>query len=112
MNFVFPEVALYLYEATFGHVCFGHLLSLLNPWLIIEMQPALFYRYYFDRCFHLNIFPICFNLFCFFFLLLFLFLKRWMFYYIDQPHTPSFPIGLVKTVSDVIVRSVETGLGR
>ena len=26
-----------------------------------------------------------------------------MFYYIDQPRTPSFPIGLVKTESDVIV---------
>ena len=35
-----------------------------------------------------------------------------MFYYIDQPRTPSFPIGLVKTESDFIVRSVETGLGR
>ena len=35
-----------------------------------------------------------------------------MFYYIDQPCTPSFPIGLVKTESDFIVRSVETGLGR
>ena len=35
-----------------------------------------------------------------------------MFYYINQPRTPSFPIGLVKTESDIIVRSVETGLGR
>ena len=35
-----------------------------------------------------------------------------MFYYIDQPCTPSFSIGLVKTESDFIVRSVETGLGR
>ena len=35
-----------------------------------------------------------------------------MFYYIDQHHTPSFPIGLVKTISDFTVRSVETGLGR
>ena len=42
-----------------------------------------------------------------------------MFYYIDQPRTqprtPSFPIGLDKTESEVvseIVRSVETGLGR
>ena len=26
-----------------------------------------------------------------------------MFYYIDQPRAPSFPIGLVKTESDVIV---------
>ena len=34
-----------------------------------------------------------------------------MFYYIDQTHTPSFPIGLVKT-SDFIVRSAETDLGR
>ena len=35
-----------------------------------------------------------------------------MFYYIDQLRTPSFPIGLVKTESGFIVRSVETGLGR
>ena len=35
-----------------------------------------------------------------------------IFYYINQPHTPSFSIGLVKTKSDFIVRSVETGLGR
>ena len=35
-----------------------------------------------------------------------------MFYYIDQTRTQSFPIGLVKTESDFIVRSVETGLGR
>ena len=35
-----------------------------------------------------------------------------MLYYIDQPHTLSFPIGLVKTESDFIVRTVETGLGR
>ena len=34
-----------------------------------------------------------------------------MFYYIDQLRTPSFPIGLVKTESDV-VRSVEIDLGR
>ena len=34
-----------------------------------------------------------------------------MFYYIDQTHIPSFPIGIIKT-SDFIVRSVETGLGR
>ena len=34
-----------------------------------------------------------------------------MFYYIEQSHTPSFPIELVKTKSDFIVRSVETGLG-
>ena len=33
----------------------------------------------------------------------------WMFYYINQPHTPSFPISLVKTESDFIVRSVKTG---
>ena len=32
--------------------------------------------------------------------------------YIDQLCTPSFPIGLVKTESGFIVRSVETGLGR
>ena len=32
-------------------------------------------------------------------------------FYIDQLHTPSFPIGLVKTESDFTVRSVETGLG-
>ena len=35
-----------------------------------------------------------------------------MFHYIDQPRTPPFPIGLVKTTSDFNVRSVETGLGR
>ena len=35
-----------------------------------------------------------------------------MFYYINQLCTPSFPIGLVKSKSDSIVRSVETGLGR
>ena len=35
-----------------------------------------------------------------------------MFNYIDQAHTPSFPIGLVKTESDFTVKSVETGLGR
>ena len=35
-----------------------------------------------------------------------------MFYYINRPCTPSFPIGLGKTESDVIVRSVETGLVR
>ena len=34
-----------------------------------------------------------------------------MFSYIDQPRTLSFPIGLFKTKSDFIVRSVETGLG-
>ena len=31
---------------------------------------------------------------------------------IDQLRTPSFPIGLVKTESGFILRSVETGLGR
>ena len=35
-----------------------------------------------------------------------------MFYYIYQPHTPSFPVWLVKTKSHFIFRSVETGLGR
>ena len=35
-----------------------------------------------------------------------------MFCYIDQPHTLSFPVGLAKTESGFIVRSVETGLGR
>ena len=35
-----------------------------------------------------------------------------MFYYIDQPCTPSLPIGLFKTKSDFIVRSAETGLGK
>ena len=34
-----------------------------------------------------------------------------MFYYIDQPRTPSFPIGLVKSEYDLFVGSVETGLG-
>ena len=33
-------------------------------------------------------------------------------FYIDQLRTPIFPIGLVKTESDLIVRSFETGLGR
>ena len=33
-------------------------------------------------------------------------------YYIDQFRTPSFPIGLAKTESGFIVRSVEIGLGR
>ena len=33
-------------------------------------------------------------------------------FYIYQLHTPSFPIGLVKTESGFILRSVETGLGR
>ena len=32
--------------------------------------------------------------------------------FIDQLRTPSFPIGLAKTESGFIVRSVETGLGR
>ena len=35
-----------------------------------------------------------------------------MSYCIDQPLIPSFPFLLVKTESDFIVRSVETGLGR
>ena len=35
-----------------------------------------------------------------------------MLYYIDQPCTPSFPIGLVKAGSGSIVRLVDTGLGR
>ena len=35
-----------------------------------------------------------------------------MFYYIDQPGTPSFPIWVVKIESGFIVRSVKTGLGR
>ena len=35
-----------------------------------------------------------------------------MFYYIDQPGTLSFPIELVKTKPDFIIRSVETGFGR
>ena len=34
-----------------------------------------------------------------------------LFYYIDQSCTPSFPIGLAKTEL-IIVRSVETDLGR
>ena len=33
-------------------------------------------------------------------------------FYINQSGTPSFPIGLVKTKSDFMVRSAETGLGR
>ena len=35
-----------------------------------------------------------------------------MVYYIDQPCIPCFPIGLVKTESDFIFRSVDTDLGR
>ena len=35
-----------------------------------------------------------------------------MFYYIDHPRSSSFPIGLVKTESDFIVRSVGSDLGR
>ena len=35
-----------------------------------------------------------------------------MFYYIDQPRTSSYPIRLVKTKSDFIVRLVETGVWR
>ena len=33
-------------------------------------------------------------------------------FYINQLCTPSFPIGLVKTETGFVVRSVETGLGR
>ena len=33
-------------------------------------------------------------------------------FYISQLRTPFFPVGLVKTESGFIVRSVETGLGR
>ena len=32
--------------------------------------------------------------------------------YIDQLHSPTFPIGLVKTERGFIVRAFETGLGR
>ena len=32
-----------------------------------------------------------------------------MFYYINQARTPSFPVVLVKTESDFIIRSAETG---
>ena len=35
-----------------------------------------------------------------------------MFYYINQPCTPSFPIGLVKTESDFIVKSVRIKIGK
>ena len=35
-----------------------------------------------------------------------------MFYYIDQPRTPYFHIGLLNTEFDVIVRSIETESGR
>ena len=35
-----------------------------------------------------------------------------MFYYINQLRTPFFPIGLLKTKSDFIVGSVDTGLGK
>ena len=81
MKFLSPEVALYLYKSTIRpcmenccHVSAGapscylicwisyksehagllvlYLLSVLNPWLVVEMQPALslFCRYYFGRC--------------------------------------------------------------
>ena len=33
-----------------------------------------------------------------------------MFYYIDQPRIPSFPIGLVRIESGFIIRSVESDL--
>ena len=33
-------------------------------------------------------------------------------FYINQLHTPPFPIGLIKTQSECIVRSVEIGLRR
>ena len=36
----------------------------------------------------------------------------YMLYYINWSRAPSFSIELVKTKSDFIVRSVETGLGR
>ena len=35
-----------------------------------------------------------------------------MFYYIDKPHNPSVSIGLVKSESDFIFRSVETDSGK
>ena len=35
-----------------------------------------------------------------------------MFYYINQPRTPPFPIELIKTKFNFIGRSVETSLGR
>ena len=35
-----------------------------------------------------------------------------MFYYINQLRNPSFPIGFIKTKSDFIVGSAETGLGK
>ena len=35
-----------------------------------------------------------------------------MFYYINQPCTPPFPNGMVKTEPDFIVRSVDTDLWR
>ena len=35
-----------------------------------------------------------------------------MFCVTDQPRTPSFSIDLIKTETDLIVRSVKTGLGR
>ena len=80
MKFLSPEVAMYVYKSIIRpcreyccHVWSGatscylelsdelqsgyagllvlHLLPLLNPWLILEMQPSLsiFYRYYFGR---------------------------------------------------------------
>ena len=35
-----------------------------------------------------------------------------MFYYTDQLRSPSFPIGLIKTESEILVRPFETDLGR
>ena len=35
-----------------------------------------------------------------------------MFYYVDEPRSIFLLIGLIKTESDVFVRSVETSLGR
>ena len=35
-----------------------------------------------------------------------------MFYCTEQPHTSSIPVGLVKSESNVIVRSIEAGLER
>ena len=35
-----------------------------------------------------------------------------MFYCINQPCTPCFPTGLIKTEFDFIVKSVKIGLGR
>ena len=40
------------------------------------------------------------------------YLMGYIFYHVNQLHTPSFPIGLFKTKSDFMFRPGSTGLGR